>query len=70
MVVLTDRQQRILKHCGNGLSTREIAYEEGIEPETVKYHINRLRDKFGVKYKRELVVIAREWRGNHDGSSD
>lgn len=57
---LSDRQLEALRHVGEGLSNEEIASLMGVTPRTVKYYVDVLRSKFGVKQRRMLIRIARE----------
>lgn len=57
---LSDRQRETLGLVADGLSTSEIAAALGCKPRTAKFHVDQLRQKFGVEKKRDLIRIARE----------
>ena len=58
-VRLSPRQNQVLRLAGKGLSIPEIAQELGISRSTAKVHCDTIRMRFGLKHKRELVMVAR-----------
>ena len=57
---LSPRQAEALALVGEGLSIQEIAGEMGISRSMAKQHLDKLRAKFGVQVKRELIPLARK----------
>lgn len=57
---LTMREQEILDMIAKGMSNREIADELVITVGTVKWHINQLYKKLGVRSRVQAIVRARE----------
>lgn len=53
---LTPREVDVLELVSEGLSNKRIAKELGISVNTVKFHVNALLSKFGVKSRTELAV--------------
>ena len=46
-VELSDREKEILKLVATGVSNKEIAYQLGISPNTVKVHLRNVFTKIG-----------------------
>lgn len=65
LVPLADNEQKMLDLMVDGLTIEEIAAELGVKSRTAKYYSDRLRYKFGVTKRRDLIRIARE---RQDGS--
>lgn len=59
-LVLSKRQQQILKLLSEGLANKEIAHELGVTEVTVSHHLRQLRDRFGVQKVREILPKALE----------
>ena len=59
---LTPRQAEVLGLLEQGLSTKQIAQELHLSPETVRNHIRHLFRALGVHSRVEAVVIARQSR--------
>jgi excisionase family DNA binding protein len=57
---LTGQQQRILELVGQGLSNAEIAASLNVEISTVKSHVSRLLQRFALRDREQLIVLA--WR--------
>jgi len=57
---LTHREQDVLGLLGRRYTDREIAEALVISPLTVRYHIENLSEKLGVRGRRKLVAQARE----------
>ncbi len=55
---LTPRELDVLELVSEGLPNKRIAKELGISVNTVKFHVNALLSKFGVKSRTELAVRA------------
>ncbi|WP_027881898.1 response regulator transcription factor [Meiothermus rufus] len=56
---LTMREQEVLQQMAQGLSSKEIARNLGLSPETVKDHLVRLYEKLGVRNRVEALERAR-----------
>ena len=59
-VSLTHREQDVLALLGRRYTDREIAEALVISPLTVRYHIENLSEKLGVRGRRRVVARARE----------
>ena len=62
---LTRREALVVLSCVEGLSNAEIAKRLQISEQTVKSHLRRIFDKFGVRRRTELVshlLIRRDVR--------
>ena len=57
-VVLTDRQETILRSVMDGLSNADIARQQGVAEITVKNHLSAIFNKLGVSNRSEAVAIA------------
>lgn len=55
---LSPRERTVLELTGAGLSTKAVARQLGISPNTVKFHLNAAFDKLGVKSRAEAVMAA------------
>jgi DNA-binding CsgD family transcriptional regulator len=64
---LTPRQVQVLRLLEQGRSTKQIAEELHLTPETVRDHIRRLFRALGVHSRLEAVTVGR--RGNVRGST-
>jgi PAS domain S-box-containing protein len=58
-VSLTPRQLAVLRLLAEGLSTRAIADELSISPETARNHIRRILIELGCHSRLEAVVVGR-----------
>jgi DNA-binding CsgD family transcriptional regulator len=58
---LTDREREILGRVASGDTDREIAALLGISEHTVHSHLDRLRDKIGVRRRADLTRFAIEY---------
>lgn len=56
---LTAREQEVLQWMAQGLSTKEIARQMHISPETVKDHLSRLYEKLEARNRVEALERAR-----------
>jgi DNA-binding NarL/FixJ family response regulator len=56
---LTPRQTEVLRLLEHGRSTKQIAAELHLSPETVRNHIRRLLKALGVNSRLEAVAAAR-----------
>lgn len=54
-IILTSRQRQILALIQRGFSNKEMSAELKISESTVKFHLAKMFDKFGVRNKRSLV---------------
>lgn len=57
-VVLTDRQEQILAHIGQGLTNREIGAQLGLAEQTVKNAVTDLLAALGVRRRVDAAVYA------------
>jgi PAS domain S-box-containing protein len=57
---LTPRQSEVLRMLERGRSTREIADELHLSPETVRNHVRHVLRSLGVHSRLEAVALARE----------
>jgi LuxR family maltose regulon positive regulatory protein len=48
----------VLELAGAGLSTKEVARQLGISPNTVKFHLQASFEKLGVGSRAEAVIAA------------
>jgi DNA-binding CsgD family transcriptional regulator len=55
---LTPRQYEVLRHLGDGASTRDIARKMGISEETVRNHVRGVLKALRVHSRLEAVAIA------------
>ena len=55
---LSPRQAEVLQGLFNGLTTKEIAYQLGLKPRTVKMHVAALKNRFGASTRAQSVGIA------------
>jgi serine/threonine protein kinase/WD40 repeat protein len=58
--LLTQREQDILRLIIDGLSNKEIAQELSITLGTVKWYVNQIYSKMGVRSRVQAIVRARE----------
>lgn len=58
---LSAREKEVLGHLAKGLSTKEIAKELQLSPETIKDHLARVYHKLNAANKTEAVLIGRNW---------
>lgn len=59
-IELTNKQKEILKLIQEGMSNKQIAYEEGISESTVKVHISQIFRKFKCYNRVQLINKAKE----------
>ena len=57
---LTQREQEVLNLMGSGARNREIAEQLSLSVNTVKYHIENLYEKLGVRNRTQAVRVAGE----------
>ena len=67
VIRLTPREQEVIELLIAGRANREIATTLGMELKTVKTHVGKLLQKFGVPNRVALTVRAMEMRVNPDG---
>ncbi|HZS90480.1 MAG TPA: LuxR C-terminal-related transcriptional regulator [Chloroflexota bacterium] len=60
-LVLSTRDQAVLRHLLHGLKQQQIAQAEKISVRTVESHIARLKEQFGVEKSAMLGVLAERW---------
>jgi DNA-binding NarL/FixJ family response regulator len=56
--VLTPQQERVLELCAEGLTYGDIGQRLHISESTVRFHVQGLKDRLGVRTKTELIVVA------------
>jgi PAS domain S-box-containing protein len=56
---LTPRQSEVLRMLEHGRSTRQIAQELHLSPETVRNHVRHILNALGVHSRLEAVALAR-----------
>ena len=56
---ITDRQREVIALIAAGCSNDEVGARLGISPRTVKAHCDVLRQKLGVKRRRQLPMAFR-----------
>jgi DNA-binding NarL/FixJ family response regulator len=61
-IVLTPRERQVMELVGHGLKNREVAFELGIRPGTVKVHLKHIFEKTGAsgRYSLALSGLAEE----------
>ena len=55
---LTVRQQQVLQFLSQGLTTRQIAYQLKIHPNTVAEHIRMIKQRLGAETRAEFLTKA------------
>jgi len=55
---LSPRERRVLELTGAGLSTKSVARQLGISPNTVKFHLQAAFEKLDVTSRAEAVMVA------------
>ncbi|MGO9957225.1 MAG: response regulator [Solirubrobacteraceae bacterium] len=55
---LTPQQERVLELCAEGFTYREIGSRLFISESTVRFHIQKLKGKFGARTKADLIARA------------
>ena len=55
---LTPQQERVLELTAAGLTYAQISQQLHVSESTVRFHIQRLKDKLGVATKAELIALA------------
>jgi len=68
-VLLSRREQDVVRCVAEGLSNREIAQRLGLTEHTVKNYLFRIFDKLGVSKRVEVVLYAYSM-GNGDGAAE
>jgi DNA-binding CsgD family transcriptional regulator len=57
---LTPREGEILELLATGRSTKELARQLGVSPNTVKTHVSRVYEKLGVERRIQAIEKARQ----------
>jgi DNA-binding CsgD family transcriptional regulator len=60
--LLTPREIEVLQAVGEGLTNKAIARRLGISLHTVKFHVEAIFRKFGVRTRTGAIAKASEWR--------
>jgi DNA-binding CsgD family transcriptional regulator len=55
---LSHRQQEVLSRVEEGFTNKEIAGQLNLSERTVKFHVSALLDKFRVRGRSQLVIMA------------
>lgn len=58
MVKLTERELELIKYLTEGFDNKQIAKKMFLTTATVKYHMTAIMNKFGVKNRTSVAVIA------------
>jgi DNA-binding CsgD family transcriptional regulator len=61
---ITPRQRDVIVLIAAGCSNDEISERLGISPRTVKAHCDVLRQKLGVRHRRQLPIAYRSLTGD------
>lgn len=61
---ITDRQRQVIALIAAGCSNDEVSERLGISPRTVKAHCDVLRQKLGVRRRRQLPIAYRILTGD------
>ena len=61
--MITDRQRDVIILIAAGCSNDEVSERLGISPRTVKAHCDVLRQKLGVRRRRQLPSAYRQMTG-------
>jgi DNA-binding CsgD family transcriptional regulator len=61
---ITDRQREVIVLIAAGCSNDEVGERLGISPRTVKAHCDVLRQKLGVRRRRQLPIAYRSLTGD------
>lgn len=60
---ITDRQRQVVELIAQGCSNDEVGSRLGISPRTAKAHSDVLRQKLGVKRRRQIPLAFRALTG-------
>ena len=66
---LSRREAQVALCCAEGLTNSEIAERLSITEQTVKFHLSRVFEKFGVRRRGELISRLLRQDGNGDGAA-
>lgn len=58
MVKLTERELELIKYLTEGFDNKQIAEKMFVTTATVKFHMTAIMNKFGVKNRASVAVIA------------
>ena len=56
---ITPRQREVIELIAQGMSNEELGHHLGISPRTAKAHCDVLRQKLGVKRRRQIPLAYR-----------
>ena len=62
--MITDRQREVIELIAQGMSNDELSHALGITPRTAKAHCDVLRQKLGVKRRRQIPLAYRLLTGD------
>jgi DNA-binding NarL/FixJ family response regulator len=57
---LSRRQLEVLHYLVDGLTNKEISFQQGLSQATVAFHLAELRKKLNCKTSREILAVARQ----------
>ena len=57
---LSRRQLEVLHYLVDGLTNKEISFQQGLSQATVAFHLAELRKKLNCKTSREILIVARQ----------
>lgn len=60
---ITDRQRQVVELIAQGCSNEEVGSRLGISPRTAKAHSDVLRQKLGVRRRRQIPLAYRALTG-------
>lgn len=70
LVAITDRQRQVVELIAQGCSNEEVGTRLGISPRTVKAHCDVLRQKLGVRRRRQIPLAYRALTGRDPLATD
>jgi DNA-binding NarL/FixJ family response regulator len=57
---LSRRQLEVLHYLVDGLTNKDISFQQGLSQATVAFHLAELRKKLNCKTSREILIVARQ----------
>ena len=59
-VYLTQREAECVQLCLQGMSMKQVGICLGLSPRTIEFYLKNIKDKMGVKRKKELIIIFKQ----------